>query len=134
ARRQHAVARPRRELPPALPTNEPRRHHAGPAGQGQDQAAKADQRPRRREVREPGSTARVGAHRLELRAARAEGLGDGAAGVEAAVDDALLDRLVTFAIDLARDNGRARDLELVALAAHGLDQDRQVQLAAAADL
>jgi len=54
-------------------------------------------------------------------------------GVEAAVDDALLDRLVAFPVDLARDDGRARDLELVALAPHGLDQDREMQLAAAAD-
>ena len=37
------------------------------------------------------------------------------------------------AVDLLGDDLRPRDLELVALAAHRLDQDREVQLAAAGD-
>ena len=38
-----------------------------------------------------------------------------------------------LAVDLAGDDLRPRDLELVPLAAHRLDQDREVQLAAAGD-
>src|ERR671917_584159 len=49
------------------------------------------------------------------------------------VDHQLLDRLVHLAVDLAGDDLRPRDLELVPLAAHRLDQDREVQLAATGD-
>ena len=66
----------------------------------------------------------VAAPRAELRDDDAlELLGD--------VDDELLDRLHRAAVDLPRDDLGPRHLQLVALAPHHLDQDRQLQLAAA---
>ena len=50
------------------------------------------------------------------------------------VDRQPLDRLVQLAVDLAGDHLRLADGQLVALAAHLLDQDRQRQLAAALHL
>ena len=50
------------------------------------------------------------------------------------VDDEVLEGLVLLAFDLAHDDPRRADLDLVALAAHGFQQDRKVQLAAARDL
>ena len=47
------------------------------------------------------------------------------------VDDEILDRLHHRAVDFRDDDLRARDLQLVALAAHHLDEDRELQLAAA---
>ena len=46
----------------------------------------------------------------------------------------MLERLVLSALDLPHDDPRRTDLHLVALAAHGLEQDGEVQLAAARDL
>src|SRR5439155_319475 len=48
------------------------------------------------------------------------------------VDLELLVRLLGLAVDLLEDHLGPRHLELVALAAHRLDEDREVQLAAAA--
>ena len=45
-----------------------------------------------------------------------------------------LDRLVTDAVDLADDDLGLADGQLEALAAHDLDEDRELQLAAALDL
>ena len=50
------------------------------------------------------------------------------------VDRDALVRLVGLAVDRAQDDLGPADLELVALAAHLLDQDRQLQLAPAQDL
>ena len=51
------------------------------------------------------------------------------------VDDDLLDRLELFAVSSSReDDARLADGELEALAAHRLDQDAELQLAAAGDL
>jgi hypothetical protein len=50
-----------------------------------------------------------------------------------AVDDELLERLVHHAVDLLEDHLGLADGELEALAAHGLDQDAQVQDAAPRD-
>ena len=50
------------------------------------------------------------------------------------VDRQPLDRLVQRAVDLARHDLRLADGQLEALAAHELDEDRQLQLAAALDL
>ena len=61
------------------------------------------------------------------------GLGDDADIVLGGFDHQVLDRLMHHAVDLARDDLRARHLELEALAAHRLDQDRQVQLAPPGD-
>ena len=50
------------------------------------------------------------------------------------VDDQIFHRLHHSAVDLARDDVGARDLELEALAPHHLDEDRQLELAAAEHL
>ena len=42
-----------------------------------------------------------------------------------------LDRLVAHAVDVVEDDARLRDGQLVAFAAHVLEQDGQVQFAAA---
>src|ERR1700694_6200463 len=47
------------------------------------------------------------------------------------IDGKSLDRFHPLAVDLLDDGLRARDLELVALSAHSLDEHRQVQLPAA---
>ena len=49
------------------------------------------------------------------------------------LDHQKLDRLIQLAVDLLVNHMRARYLELIVLAAHLLDEDRQVQLAAAGD-
>ena len=64
----------------------------------------------------------------------AEQLGDDAEVVLGHVDGQPLDRLVQLAVDLPGDDLRLADGELEALAPHHLDQDRQLQLAAALDL
>ncbi len=50
------------------------------------------------------------------------------------VDGDALDRLVPLAVDLARQHLRLADRELEALAAHQLDEHRELQLAAALHL
>ena len=50
------------------------------------------------------------------------------------VDDEVLERLVGFAVDLAHEDLRLADLEFVPFAAHGLDQDGQMQDAASVDV
>ncbi len=49
------------------------------------------------------------------------------------VDDDVLDRFVAAAVALGDDDLRLGDGQLVAFAAHRFDQDREMQLAAAAD-
>ncbi len=61
-------------------------------------------------------------------------LGDDADEVLGAVDHQLLHRLVELAVDAAGDHLGLADRELVALAPHHLDQDRELQLAAPGDL
>ncbi len=50
------------------------------------------------------------------------------------VDHQVLDGLVLLAVDVARDDPWGAHLHLVTLAAHGLEQDRQVQLPTPGDL
>ena len=73
-------------------------------------------------------------HVLHLALAPAQVLDHGADVLFRHVDDHVLDRLAERVVDALEDHLGARDLELVALAAHRLDQDAEVQLAAAADL
>ena len=67
-------------------------------------------------------------------AARAEPGDHHALEVLGDVDHELLDRLHALAVDLLGDDLGPRHLQLVALAAHHLDQDRELQLAAAEHL
>ena len=48
------------------------------------------------------------------------------------IDDDMLHRLIGLAVDDLSQNVRGRDLQLITFTAHGLDQDGQVHLAAAA--
>ena len=65
---------------------------------------------------------------------RASSLGDDADVVLGHVDRHPLDRLVDLAVDLAGDDLRLAGGQLEALAAHQLEQDDELQLAAALDL
>ena len=72
-------------------------------------------------------------HADQLALAQAELLDDRALVLLGHVDDELLHRLEELAVRVAvGDDLGARDAELDALAAHLLDEDGQVQLAAAA--
>src|SRR6185369_17918883 len=50
------------------------------------------------------------------------------------VDDEIFDRLHLHAVDFPRHDLWTRDLQLVTLSPHHLDEDRQLQFAAADDL
>ena len=73
-------------------------------------------------------------HLLHAALAHAEQLGDDAEIVLRHVDGEPLDGLVQLAVDLPGDDLRLADGQLEALAAHHLDEDRQLQLTAALHL
>ena len=107
---------------------------AGAAGVGEELGAEADQAARRHQELHPDPAGAVVGHLLHAALAGGEQLGDRAEVLLGRVDGEPLDRLVDLAVDLAGDHLRLADGELVALAAHLLDQDRQRQLAAALHL
>src|SRR6185437_1909467 len=72
-------------------------------------------------------------HLHHLALARAEALDDGADEVLRDIDGEVLDGLHGFAVDDAGDDLRPADHELVTFAAHHLDDDGELQLAAAED-
>ena len=96
----------------------------------------ADQPARRREEGEPGLAAARGAHLHELAAPPAELFHDHPGIGVVDVDLHLLDRLQPLAGRRvgAIEHARAADRQLEALAPHGLDEDAELQLAAARDL
>ena len=49
------------------------------------------------------------------------------------IDDDLLDRFLQFAVHATRDDFRLGDLKFIIFAAHHLDQNRELQLAASGD-
>ena len=74
-------------------------------------------------------------HADELTLSRAQLLNDGAAELVRDVDKGNLHRLLLLiALIVAIDDLSLRDCELKALAAHVLDEDREMQLTSAADL
>ena len=107
---------------------------AGAARLGEELGAEADQAAGGHEVVHPHPAGAVVDHLLQAPLAQREQLGDDADVVLGHVDGETLDRLVHAAVDLARDHLRLADRELEALAAHQLDEHRQLQLAAALDL
>ncbi len=125
---------------PGLEVARPRRvavedvaHDALALGHGEELRAEAEQGAGRDLELYPGARAlRLHVDELALAARerpdhrRGEPLGH--------VDDQVLEGLVLLAVDLAHDDPRRADLHLVPLAAHGLQQDGQVQLAAPGDL
>ena len=110
--------------------------HAGAAGVGEELAVIADQRPRGREKHEPLLAGAGRAHLDQLGAAPAQLLDHRSCERLVDVDHDLLDRLERLAgRGSVRSSTRGRPIdELVALAAHGLDQHRELQLAATGDL
>ena len=92
-------------------------------------------RPRAGRLEADDRAARVAGAELEHRPLPGrQALGDRADVVVGHVDDAFLDRLVAPAVDLAGDDLGPADLELVALAPHGLDEHRELELAPPGDL
>ena len=107
---------------------------AGAARLGEELGAEADQAARGHEVVHPHPAGAVVDHLLQAALAQGQQLGDDADVVLGHVDRQALDRLVQLAVDLAGEHLRLAHGQLEALAAHQLDQHRQLQLAAALHL
>ena len=105
-----------------------------PARVGEELAAIADQPANRQDELHPDPPVGVGRHLLEAALAAGERLLDRADVVGRDVDRDPLVRLLGLAVDLVEEDLRPRDGQLEALAPHLLDQDRQLELAPAADL
>ena len=119
---------------PRLPALEDVVDEAGAARLGEELGAEADQAAGGHEVVDPHPAGAVVDHVLHPALAEREQLRDDADVLLGHVDRHALDRLVDLAVDLAREHLRLADGELEALAAHHLDEDRELQLAAALDL
>ena len=100
---------------------------------GHELVAVAEQAARRHEKLQPRALA-DGLHLLQLTLAGAELFDHGADRIGRDVRDEALDRLALLAVDRLVEHARGRDLELIAFAAHGLDEDGQRHLAAAGDV
>ena len=119
---------------PRLPAGEQVVHDAGALGLGQELRAEPDQPARRDPELQPDAAAAVVDHLGHRAAPHADLRDDHALELLGDVDDQILDRLHHLAVDLLRHDVGARDLQLEAFAPHHLDQDRQLQLAAAEHL
>jgi hypothetical protein len=111
-------------------------HDRGAARVGQQFALIADQATRRCMENQPLAARTGRAHVLQLGLALRQLLNDRTGELLVDVDDDFLDRLqplTRFGI-LLHHHPRAADRQLEALAAHGLDKDRQLQFAAAGNL
>ncbi len=104
-----------------------------PAGAADERVAEADEAARRHVEVDAHVAVVVGVHAGHLRLAAGEGLDEEAGRGFGRFDVELLERLFEAALGVVEDDLGAGDRELVALAAHGLDEDGEVQLAAAAD-
>ena len=130
-----AAGRPRAQLAvPRLPRLEDVVEDPGAARLGQELGAEADQPARRHEVLHPRPAGAVVDHLLHPALAQREQLRDDADVLLGDVDRDALDRLVALAVDLLRQHLRLADRQLEALAAHQLDEHRELQLAAALHL
>src|SRR5436190_7069018 len=107
-------------------------HHAAPARGGVERLPEPEQSARRDLVDGVHHAVVAVLHVLERSAAAAGELDHGAELFLRDLDLELLVRLLRLAVDFLQDHLRPRDLELVTLAPHRLDEDREVQLAAAA--
>ena len=119
---------------PGLPAGKQVVHDAGALGFGQELRPEADQPARRDPELEPDAAAAVIHHLRHRAAAGAHLRDDDALEFLGDVDDEILDRLHDLAVDFLGDDVGARHLQLEAFAAHHLDQDRELQLAAAEHL
>src|SRR5690606_28523244 len=109
-------------------------HHAGAAGVGEELAVVADQAAARRAEGQAGLAAAARAHVGHLALTLGHLLDHRARMLVVDVDDDGLVGLLAAVRAVAEQDARARDGELEALAAHGLDQHAQLQLAAAGAL
>ena len=128
------LARDGNRAVPRLPAREDVVHDAGALGVGHELRAEADQPARRNPELEPHAAAAVVHHLRHHALALADLRDDDALMILRHVDDQLFDRLDHLAVDRLGDDVGTRDLQLEAFAAHHLDQNRQLQLAAADDL
>src|SRR5437660_1473657 len=110
-----------------------RPHEAGAGGERQEVVAKADQAPRGNQVLETDAAPGIVGYLDHLSAALPERLGHGAKMLLADVHGEALYRLHELTIHPLDDGLRAGHFELIALAAHRLDEQGQVELATAAD-
>ena len=109
-------------------------HDRGAARIGEQFAEIADQAARRRVEHEAQAIAARGAHFDHLALALGHFLHDDARMLLVDVDHHFLDRLEQVARFVARiEHFGTRDAEFEAFAAHRLDQDRELQFAAAGD-
>src|SRR5579883_1787320 len=111
-------------------------HDAGAARVRQEFALVADEAAGRRLEDQPLLAAARGPHLLELALPARDLVDDDPRELLVDVDHDLLDGLEALAgLGIAlEEDARARDRELVAFAPHGLDEDTELQLAAARDL
>ncbi len=127
--------RPRAQLAePGLVAIEDVVEHAGAARLGEELRAEPDEATGGDEVLHAHPAGAVVDHLLHAALAQSEQLRDDPEVLLGHVDGHALDGLVHLAVDGARDDLRLTDDELVALAAHELDEDGQLQLTAALDL
>src|SRR6266702_6304590 len=118
------------KLPHPVPVADPdRAHDAFARGQGQECVSKADQTAGRDQVLEADPALVVVDDLDHLAAALAQRFGDRAEMRLADVNGQPLDGFHALAVDDLDNRLRPRDLQLIAFAAHGLDEDGQVQLA-----
>src|SRR5579859_3436536 len=108
-------------------------HDSRAARHGHELALEADQAARRNAVVEPHASLAVGLHVEELAAPAAERFHHRALARVLDIYGEHLVRLAAHAVDFLVHHPRPRYCELVALAPHVLDQDREVQLAAPRD-
>src|SRR5512146_1890854 len=106
-------------------------HQAGAAGERHELTLEADQAARRDAIVEAHAPVTVDGHVGQFRAARTQRFHDRALVRVLHVYGECLVRLVHVAVHDARQNLRTRDGELIAFAALVLDEDGEVQLAAA---
>src|SRR6478735_8028093 len=107
---------------------------AGATGLGEELGAEADEATAGHEELHADPAGPVVGHLLHAALASGHDLRDGAEELLRGVDREALDGLVDLAVDLARDDLRVADGQLVALAAHLLDEDGERELTTALDL
>ena len=131
----HRAVAPGLELAvPGLPPVEDVVEHAGAAGLGHELGAEADQAAGRNPVLHPHPAGAVVDHLDEPALAQGQQLGDHPEVVVGDVDGHPLHRLVELAVDLTGHHLGLAHGQLEPLAAHGLDQHGQLELASALDL
>src|SRR5690606_1310526 len=109
-------------------------HEAGAASQRQELILEPDQAARRNQVFEPGAATAVGLHILQVALAAPELFHHPALMGVFYVNGKGFERLALDAVDVLEHHPGPRNGQFIAFAAHGFEQDGQVQFAAAGDL